>query len=100
MIDNSIPFGWESLGISVLFLFGYFLLRVMQHQNKDFRKRSISIGITCATILLVLFITIIKNSDGPWIFFVSTMWIFMIGSIIGLFISEIIQWGIVSFKKD
>jgi CHASE2 domain-containing sensor protein len=100
MIDNSIPFGWELLGISVMFLFGYFLLRVIQHQNKDFRKRSISIGITCATILLVLFITIIKNSDGPWIFFVSTMWIFMIGSIIGLFISEIIQWGIVSFKKD
>jgi hypothetical protein len=53
MIDNSIPFGWESLGISVVFLFGYFVLRVMQHQNKDFRKRSISIGITCATILLV-----------------------------------------------
>lgn len=100
MIENSIPFGWESLGIAVVFLFGYFVLRVMQHQNKDFRKRSISIGITCAVILFVLFITIIKNSDGPWIFFVSTMWIFMIGSIIGLFISEIIQWGIVSFKKD
>lgn len=100
MIDNSIPFGWESLGIAILFLFGYFVLRVMQHQNKDFRKRSLSIGIACTVILLVLFITIIKNSDGPWVFFVSTIWIFMIGSIIGLFISEIIQWGIVTFKKD
>lgn len=100
MIDNSIPFGWESLGIAMVFLFGYFVLRVMQHQNKDFRKRSLSIGIACAVILLVLFITIIKNSDGPWVFFVSTIWIFMIGSIIGLFISEIIQWGIVTFKKD
>jgi hypothetical protein len=28
------------------------------------------------------------------------MWIFMIGSIIGLFISEIIQWVIVSFRKN
>lgn len=100
MIDNSIAFGWESLGISVVSLFGYFVLRVMQHQNKDFRKRSISIGIICATILLVLFISLTKSSDGPWIFFVSTMWIFMIGSIIGLFVSEIIQWVIVSFKKD
>ena len=100
MIDNSIPLGWESIGIAIVFLLGYFVLRVMQHQNKDFRKRSLSIGIACAVILLVLFMTIIKNSDGPWIFFVSTVWIFMIGSIIGLFISEIIQWGIVSFKKD
>jgi O-antigen/teichoic acid export membrane protein len=100
MIDNSIPFGWESLGIAIVFLLGYFVLRVIQHQNKDFRKRSLSIGIACAVIFFVLFITITNNSDGPWVLFVSTMWILTIGGIIGLFISEIIQWGIISFKKD
>ena len=93
-------FGWEALGISVIFLFGYFLLRLKQNNNKDFRKRSLGIGITCSIILFIFLSSVITKSNGIWVTFVVTLWIFMIGSIIGLFISEIIQWGIVTFKKD
>ncbi len=91
---------WEALGISLIFLCAYFILRVKQSQNKEFRKRSISIGIACAVLLVILMMNLIQNSEGLWVFFIKTFFVFMIGGTIGLFISEIIQWGIVSFKKD
>jgi len=100
IIENILPFGNESFGIALVFLLGYFLLRLKQNQNKDFRKRSLGIGITCAIILLILLSTFLKNTEGPWHLFIITFWILMAGSIIGLFISEIILWGIVTFKKD
>lgn len=99
IIENILPFGNESFGIALVFLLGYFLLRVKQNQNKDFRKRSIGIGITCAVILLILLSTVLKNTEGPWHFFTISIWILMAGSIVGLFISEIIQWAILTFKK-
>ena len=98
-IENILPFGNESFGIALVFLLGYFLLRVKQNQNKNFRKRSISIGITCAVVSLILLSTILKNTEGPWHLFISIFWIIMAGSIIGLFISEIIQWGMLRFRK-
>ena len=91
---------WEALGISLVFLCAYFLLRVKQSQNNEFKKRSISIGIACAVLLVILMMTVIQSSEGLWVFFTNTLWVFLIGSIIGLFISEIIQWGIIKFKKN
>ena len=99
IIDNILPFGNESFGIALVFLLGYFLLRVKQNQNKDFRKRSIGIGITCIVILLILLSAVLKNTEGPWHFLTISIWILTTGSIIGLFISEIIQWAILTFKK-
>lgn len=88
-----------ALIIAVISLFIYFIIRIVQNKHLGFKRLSIIIGSVFGVVLSIIVISITDTFNGVGNTLLTILFTSIIGSSVGFFIAEIIQWIAKGFKN-